>query len=160
MATQYTAGLAQGQKLTAAIMNQIGATWEAYTPALTASVTNPTLGTGSTTYGYYTRIQKFVMGIAYFAFGSAGTSAGSGDYYISLPVSATTTAGQNIITGYAWLYDASAAAGWSAISQTYTATTAGFYKSTGDATITIGSGNPFAWAANDQFRYEFIYQAA
>jgi len=42
MATQYTAGLTAGQVLTAATMNQIGAAWETWTPALTASNTNPT----------------------------------------------------------------------------------------------------------------------
>ena len=161
MATQYTAGIVQGQKWTAAIANQIGAPWESYTPVLTATTTNPTLGTGSTTNGWYTRIQNFVMGIAYFAFGSSGAAAGSGDYFISLPVTANTTNGGGIISGFLWIYDSSAATGYSAIAQTSSGgAVAQFYKSTGAATIAIGAANPMTFAASDQLRFEFIYQAA
>ena len=158
MATQYTAGLTTGQVLTAATMNSIGAAWESYTPALTATITNPTLGTGSTAQGAYTRINKLVIGMAYFAFGSSGTNAGSGDYSVSLPI--TSVASSALNRGFTWLYDASAATGWAAVNQISTTTTLIMYKATGDATIAIGSANPFAWAANDQIRVQFIYEAA
>ena len=158
MATQYTARLTQGQVLTADIMNQIGAAWESYTPALTASVTNPTLGTGSTTQGAYCRINKLVVAVAYFAFGTSGTAAGSGDYYVSLPI--TSVASSALNRGQAWLYDASAATGWGATLQISTTSTVIMYKATGDATIQIGAANPFAWAANDQIRVQVIYEAA
>lgn len=158
MATQYTAGLAQGQVLTAEIMNQIGAAWETYTPALTSTGTAPTLGTGSVTQGYYTRINKLVIATAYFAFGTSGTSAGTGDYYISLPITSVAATAAN--RGNVWLYDASAATGWSAIFQISSTTTVQMYKQTGDATIAIGAANPFAWAANDQLRALIIYEAA
>lgn len=48
MATQWTAGLTSGATLSANTLNTIGAAWETYTPVITASVTNPNLGsTGS-----------------------------------------------------------------------------------------------------------------
>lgn len=158
MATQYTAGLTTGQVLTAATMNSIGAAWETYTPVLTASVTNPTLGSGSTTQGAYTRINKLVIGMAYFAFGTSGVAAGSGDYFVSLPI--TSVASSALNRGHAWLYDASAATGWIAINQVSTTTTLQMYKATGDATIAIGAANPFTWATNDQLRMLFTYEAA
>ena len=160
MATQYTAGLAQGQVLTADIMNQIGAAWETYTPALTGTTTNPTLGTGSTVAGKYCQVQKTIMGYAFFAFGRSGVTNGAGDYRISLPVTALSGGQNGIISGYVWLYDQSAATGWSAIAQVATGTTMSFLKSTGDATINITATNPFTWAANDQIRLFFTYEAA
>jgi len=53
MATQWTAGTTSGQVLTAATLNTIGAVWETWTPALTASTTNPNLGTTGTSVGRY-----------------------------------------------------------------------------------------------------------
>ena len=160
MATQYTAGLTTGQVLTAATMNSIGAAWESYTPALTATTTNPTLGTGSSLGGAYARIQTMVVGWAYFAFGSSGTSNGSGDYRVSLPVTAKTSSNSGIIMGPVWMYDSSATAGFDGIGQLITSTTMGILKGVGTSPITINATNPFTWAANDQIRVFFIYEAA
>ena len=88
MATQYTAGLSAGQVLTAATMNSIGAAYETWTPTLTASTTNPTLGTGSSQTGRYGRVNKSVYGQGQISFGTAGVAAGNGFYYISIPVTA------------------------------------------------------------------------
>ena len=88
MATQWTANVSSGQVLTAAKLQEIGAAWESFTPALTAATTNPTLGTGGSTAGRYGRIQKVVVGIGLVSFGTAGTAAGSGLYYVSLPITA------------------------------------------------------------------------
>jgi hypothetical protein len=59
MATQYTAGLVQGQKLTAAIMNQLGAVWEAWTPTYSAS--SGTFTTVTTNVARYARIQNIII---------------------------------------------------------------------------------------------------
>jgi hypothetical protein len=59
MATQYTAGLSAGQVLTAATMNTIGATWETYTPTVTAQTGTITSFTARN--GRYTRINKLVI---------------------------------------------------------------------------------------------------
>lgn len=56
-----------------------------YTPALTASVSNPTLGTGSVRQGLYVRRGPEVTVFFKIAFGSSGAAAGSGLYRVSLP---------------------------------------------------------------------------
>ena len=131
--------------------------WTTWTPTLTATTTNPTLGSGSVQEGYYTVVNKLVVAHGYVAFGTSA-SAGSGDYRMSLPVTAARTAAAN--AGSVWLYDASTASGWSATAQIQTTTTAGFNKSTSGATIVISNSNPFTWADNDQIRAMFIYEAA
>lgn len=54
-----------------------------YSPALTASTTNPNIGSGSV-LGTYSIIGKNMIGQFYVTFGS-GSTAGSGSYQISLP---------------------------------------------------------------------------
>ena len=60
-----------------------------HTPVLTASSSNPTLGTGAIALGWYTFSPGSTLTYSfYIQFGSSGTSAGSGQYQISLPVTA------------------------------------------------------------------------
>jgi hypothetical protein len=133
-------------------------TWTSYTPTLTASVTNPTLGTGGSTYGLYTQINDLVVGTAYVAFGSSGASGGSGTLRVSAPVEIDTS-DVSIITGFTMLYDASgtyfrtAAATWS------TSTTFSFYTGN-DSPSLVTSGTPFGWTSFDQIRVHFRYKAA
>jgi len=156
MATQYTAGLSAGQILTAATMNQIGAAWETWTPALTASTTNPTLGTGSVTSGRYGRIQKTVFGNCRVQFGTSGTNAGVGFYFVSLPVTAQAS---NVMCGHGWILDSSTgllrhiAVGLDSTSRVY------MYLENA-TNYAIGAGNPWPWAASDQIQFYFEYEAA
>lgn len=69
-----------------AIETQLVGAYDAYTPTLTASTTNPTLGSGSSATGYYKRLGHRVEGYATIQFGSAGVAAGSGYYGLLLPV--------------------------------------------------------------------------
>lgn len=85
--------------LTAAHLNGWGNA-TSYTPALTASVTNPTLG-NSTITGYYVRYDQLYMVHITLTIGST-FSVGSGTYYLSLPVS---LAGS--VTGSGVYYDSS-----------------------------------------------------
>ena len=63
---------------------------QTYTPAWTATTTNPTLGTGAVLRGFYYLIfdQVFTWGEA--LLGSSGAARGSGIYEISLPFKAKT----------------------------------------------------------------------
>ena len=155
MATQYTAGLSAGQILTAATMNQIGAAWETWTPALTASVTNPTLGTGSTITGRYGRVQKTVFGNARIIFGTSGVAAGSGFYYVSTPITAQ-AAGP--AAGSGWLFDASTFLLRQVEVGLDTTGRFGLYI---DNTTSYGvaAGVPWTWAASDQIIISFQYEA-
>lgn len=84
-----------GETVTAALLNSdvrdplaaLAGAWNSYTPTLTASSSNPTLGSGSTTTGRYTQVGKAVEGYFNVTFGTSGTAAGSGDYRISVPAS-------------------------------------------------------------------------
>lgn len=66
-----------------------------YTPTLTASTTNPSIGTGSA-IGTYSILGKTMFGQFYIQFGSGGSS-GSGSFQIGLPPGFTYTN----ISGYA-----------------------------------------------------------
>jgi hypothetical protein len=152
MATQYTAGLSAGQILTAATMNQIGAEWETWTPALTAATTNPTLGTGGTTNGRYGRIQKVVIGLGFIQFGTAGTAAGSGLYYVSLPVTAQ-AAGR--VIGDFQVYDGTSL--WRVGTLVTDTTSRAYMMYEGSF---VNNTQPWAWGTNDFIRYSFTYEAA
>lgn len=156
MATQYTAGLTAGQILTAATMNQIGAAWETWTPTLTASVTNPTLGTGSVQAGRYGRIQKTVFGHIVIAFGTAGFNQGSGFYFVNLPITA-----QNAVAtiGSGWILDASTSLVRHVILYSDTVNRAAMWIDN-TTNFAVAATNPWTWAANDQIRVDFQYEAA
>lgn len=155
MATQWTAGTVAGEVLTSTKLNTIGAAWETYTPALTASTTNPTLGTGSSVSGRYGQVNKIVCGQGQINFGSAGVSAGSGYYYVSLPIAAQST---GKVIGQFQFYDSSAFAVYigTLISDT---TTRSFMYYNNPSSVTTNAA-PFTWAAGDFIRYTFQYEAA
>jgi hypothetical protein len=152
-----------GEVLTAADMNGIGE-WTSYTPVLTASVTNPTLGTGSSQVGSYARIQNLIIYRFRISFGTSGISTGSGTYRVSLPVAATGSSLDYYLAtnGQTSFFDSSAstlyfAQAWIAnanylnliIQQSFN----GFNQ---DLTSTV----PVTVAASDTFSGLIIYQAA
>lgn len=71
-------------------LTALQATWTAYTPVLTASTTNPTLGSGGTLTGAYHQLGKSIFWTVDLLFGTA-PSAGSGNYWITLPIPAKDT---------------------------------------------------------------------
>lgn len=155
MATQWTAGTTSGQVLTAATLNTIGAAWETYNPALTASTTNPTLGTGSTVSGRYGQVNKIVCGQGQINFGTSGVSGGSGFYYVSLPITAQSS---GKVIGQIQFYDASSVAVYTGTLITDTTTRALMYV--GNPASPTSNTAPFIWAASDFIRYTFQYEAA
>lgn len=56
-----------------------------WTPTLKADTTNPTLGSGSSTKGWYVQLGDLVIAWANIVFGTGGT-AGNGNYYLTPPV--------------------------------------------------------------------------
>lgn len=148
--------------LTAAQLNGIGE-WTSYTPILTATTTNPTLGTGSSSVGSYARIQNFIFYRFVITFGTSGVNAGVGTYRISLPVAASGTTnftenplGTTLFTDSslggnyfcsAWISDVN---NLSPIYQT------GFNGSVNN----IGAANPVIPAANDVLSGFVTYRAA
>ena len=86
MATQYTAGLSTGQVLTAAIMNQIGAAWETWTPTVTAS--SGTFTTVTVNKAKYCQLQKTIFAFIDFTITTIGTA--SGVPIFTIPLTGTT----------------------------------------------------------------------
>lgn len=133
--------------------------WTSYTPALTASTTNPTLGTGATAAGYYTQVGKLVVGKFAFVMGST-FSGGSGTYRVSRPVTGNANGSRS--EGSVFLYDASGNlvtagilngnASNSFFELYYTGATAGAYFAT--------ATTPWTWAVSDIINGSFWYEAA
>lgn len=68
----------------------MGSPIQTYTPELTATTTNPTLGTGGVQLGWWTQANRIVAFWGRIRFGTSGTNPGSGFYRVSLPTAAGT----------------------------------------------------------------------
>jgi len=117
---------------------QVGS-YLSYTPQLTASVTNPTLGTGGVATGSYCVIDEMVHYIAYFKFGTSGYSAGNGIHYVSLPVAASTSGASQYNLGGGYRYTTQY--WYSLVATRETATTCVMAKTTGPPTSTLVSSD-------------------
>lgn len=136
---------------------QFGA-WTSYTPTLSASTTNPTLGTGSIRNGSFTQLGKVVIVNANVVFGTSGTNAGSGTYRISLPITAKTLTGGYHV-GSAFGNDTSANNGVNGVARV--GSTSGYDKAEmmlQDVLVT--NSNPIAWGVSDILSITIIYEAA
>jgi hypothetical protein len=153
--------LAVGDPFTAAVENII-ARWgvaTAYTPLVTASTTNPTMGTtGLVQTGSYFQIGKLVVYNFAITFGTSMT-AGSGTYAVSLPVTASGAPGS---MGTARLYHF--AGGYVlANARLGSPTTLNFQYNTTYVTgalVNAGNAGPWVWAAGDIIDGTVTYQAA
>lgn len=138
--------------------------WQDWTPVLTASGTDPTLGTGSLQEGRFTQIGKLVSFTAAIHFGSSGVNKGSGFYFVSLPVTAametdgapekfTTIGGGTVVES---------GVGRSP-GLTYLASTAAvqlWIPSDSHITVPVSSANPFIFGENDRILVSGTYEAA
>jgi hypothetical protein len=148
--------------LTAAQLNGIGE-WTSYTPVLTATTTNPTLGTGSSATGAYARIQNLIVYNFQILFGTSGVVAGVGDYRVSLPVTANATSAFYTITnGQTSFFDNSANVVYFANAWLGTTTTLSIlYQTAFNSSMnTVSATNPVIPAANDAISGLIIYRAA
>lgn len=136
------------------------AAWDTYTPVLTAATTNPTLGSGSVTNGWYIQIGKTVFGGGRVGFGTSGVVVGSGRYTISLPpVAANTSVG--LVAGTGILQDASGPTTFVIVPRLATSTTFYMYlDNQTTATLGCSSALPVVPAASDTYDYLLCYQAA
>lgn len=147
MATQYTAGLTSGQVLTAAIMNQIGATWVDYTPTLVQGVTV----TKTVAQARYCQIQKTIIGQLVINVTSAGTGGTIVD--IGIPFAVRTN---NALLGSGYIYDASTNIIYNVSLVGSGSKMSGFYQ-TGNF---WGNSPSLALAASDQIALQFSYEIA
>lgn len=138
--------------------------WQDYTPILTATVTNPTLGTGAVSTARYCRVGKQITYQGLIKFGT-GLNPGSGGYRVSIPV--PVRASPFHVMGQGWANNAA---------QTLVATMVTLlYQGLAPMSFnwvpldTVGSagswggmnhGTPFAWAAGDEIHWGIVYEAA
>ncbi len=142
---------------------------QSYSPDFTASVTNPTLGTGGFVVGYYVENFDFIYTWGEFRFGTAGHNQGSGTYEISLPFPAVTIAppdggsgvGPQLGTSRVW--DNSSGSTRTSHSVQLRTTTKIMFSvrfGSGAGGRALGSGNPFAWDVSDGMNWIAKYKRA
>lgn len=85
----------------------IQAAFTAFTPAWTASTTNPTIGNGTIACRYQ-RYGKTIPSCEFYLLLGSTTTVGSGNYSLSIPVAAANLLSANVDRGHFWFRDVSA----------------------------------------------------
>jgi hypothetical protein len=134
--------------------------WTSYTPAFTASITNPTNWTAS---GRYTQMGKLVVA-KFTIVAGAGVTAGSGVYQFGLPVNAAQTIAMGSFSGYCYDSSAGTLATMSYMEPSVSSGAKGeirygaAYPS--GALLAVASNQPFTWAQGDIITGHVVYEAA
>jgi hypothetical protein len=140
----------------------------AYTPALTATVTNPTLGAGTAT-GTYSRFGNWVYARGRIVFG-AGMTAGSGNYTISLPYAARIQTFESSTLNFGSVRLAVGGVGAATVycpTLLFTNGVASFTMrypayaggATGNDTQ-VTNAAPWIWASGNSLQWQVLYEAA
>jgi len=129
-----------------------------YTPTLTATTTNPTLGTSGLAEGRYTLWGgKWCAIRGTIRFGTSGAAAGSGQYLIALPF----TSNANITNGVSTCGTGVVrSAGSLAMVAYYCTTSASTMAGVTTSGSNITSGTPGAWTNNDYISFSMTFETA
>lgn len=141
-----------------AVLQEIS-TFADYVPALTASVTSPTLGSGSSITGRYVRIGDIVIVWVEIKFGSSGVAAGSGTYRISLPVNMSAGMLGLGTMGVAFLLDSGTTRNTATVRNDNSNADFVILQAQG-TNASVGASSPWTWAANDELELVLVYEAA
>lgn len=137
-------------------------TWFTYTPTLTATVTPPTLGTGSVQTGRFCLNGKMCTCQFAISVGTTNFAAGSGEYRVSLPInSGGVLANQTRYFGAGIVRDSNVNTHYPmtfALLYNQTATTTWQMYSSANAIVTEVS--PFTWAQSDSVYGTISYEIA
>jgi hypothetical protein len=159
-----------GEVLTAAFWNAnvrdnlneiapITAGWTSWTPVLSATTTNPTIGTGNIRTGQYQKVGTLVNVQFRIVFGTSGVAAGSGVYRFDLPITPSLLSGNFDPIGHGVIYDTSTGdfrvvalvgVGGSTVEMYFNGTTNFF----------VTNAQPWTWAASDILNGQLTYRAA
>lgn len=133
-----------------------------YTPTLTASTTDPNVGSTGSIVGWFHRAGPLVHVWVRVLFDGSGVDPGSGIFIVSLPVAADTTihnVGVGGATGSAVgsgvIRDDGTAGNSSTVVPTLRTASAVMFKGAGFASVTHDS--PFTWAAGDRISFHATY---
>lgn len=128
-----------------------------YTPSLTASTTNPTLGTASVALGWWNYEPGPAVSMNFFIrFGTSGVAAGTGTYSVSLPPGITSSsvyATGHVAVGAMQIADSSSG-GFQPGS---------IFVPAGSTTLSligsapVGAASPWVWAASDYLSGSVIF---
>lgn len=130
--------------------------WIAYTPAWTASTTNPTIGNG-TIDGAYMKVGRMVTVRARILVGTT-TTAGTGTYFVSVPFASSAATPAQLVN--ALFTDASTANFHRYVGNLPTSSSILQFP-TGDGTVAQwGAASPVAPANGDTFIISGTYEAA
>jgi hypothetical protein len=127
---------------------------------LTASTTSPTKG-NSTYLAEYVKVAKKLIHVRIRIDIGSTFSAGSGNYRFSLPVTASTNAGQ-VTVGTGWINDSGTAfrGAWITF-DTQTAYATAWYQNGATSVGQLGSaGSGTAWATGDSIQIQFAFEPA
>lgn len=150
-----------GKRLPAADLQQLGTKIASRTPTLSATTTDPVLGTGGSAGMTWSRHGDLIIGRFAITFGTSGTSAGVGTYLVDLPEPADLGGLSSLVLGSGWINDSSAIDPRLvvldlAISEDPTLQSMRMIPEGG---VVVTEVSPFAWSANDGIYGEFTYPA-
>lgn len=138
----------------------------AITPVLTATTTNPTLGTGSSAVAWWSRSQANMIDFTFaFKFGTSGVNAGSGSYNVNLPVTALSVMGSAFpeAAGMGMIRDDSSGVIKGATMYVPGSNTAVIAMHAPDASgnaVFLANNGPWIWATLDYIFGNIRYRAA
>lgn len=132
------------------------AVWSAWTPALTSTGTDPTLGSGSQQRGRRIELPNNTITVHVDIRFGTGAAAGTGTYEVSLPVAVNLAYSQAIGSGY--IFDSSTSAYHLIVGLWDNATSLVNMVVEGASLVT--SSSPFTWADSDLISLTMTYEVA
>ena len=136
-----------------------------WTPTLTATTTNPTLSTDAshTVTGEYTKVGNLVKAWVFIEFGTTGVNAGSGQYLIDTPTTASkpTISGNNQPSvGSGRIFDSDGADTYLVDVRLTDTTHVRLRYDQQTASGNVGAAIPYTWANSDYIVIHFEYLEA
>jgi hypothetical protein len=142
---------------------------QSWTPILTATTTNPTLGPDGFIRGKFYQIFDQIFAWGEFRFGTSGTSEGVGDWLMTIPFPAfskigfSTNLGGAPIVGNGTTWKELSATGRMPITCHLRSSTQMFFGirfNSGLGVRQVGQGSPAGWANQDGLNWYMQYQRA
>jgi hypothetical protein len=133
-----------------------------WTPTLSATTTPPTMGTGAVRTGKYTWLPGgYVCASFYIQFGTSGVAAGTGQYQVTLPVTAQVDRGGTAqeADGVGKINDASPSTNYPVIWYLPGSAPTLVVGVSTSANASVTQASPMAWAINDHLSGTVTYRA-
>ena len=128
-----------------------------YTPVLTATTTNPTLGTGAVQNGYYFYQSESIVAVFYIRFGTSGNTFGAGNYQVSIPVTAATPFGSTIHPAVGSVQLGDSSSGVVSAGDCYVDPSSGNVVGLIGSSGTVSPTAPWTWANSDYISGQIQY---